>query len=138
MTRLTQQGRHARCGAPKPFWASYANVARKTLVTCRACHEALHRERPRRRHVPRGGQQHRGPALVTILLLHAGRRTASLCARIRWPPNVRIRAILKAADVCATEPERAAQFMVDRGFTPRYDYALQAIEEIPYKQVAGV
>jgi hypothetical protein len=25
---------------------------RKTLVTCRACHEALHRERPGRRHVP--------------------------------------------------------------------------------------
>ena len=25
---------------------------RKTLVTCRACHEALHRERPGQRHVP--------------------------------------------------------------------------------------
>jgi hypothetical protein len=25
---------------------------RKTLVTCRTCHEALHRERPGRRHVP--------------------------------------------------------------------------------------
>jgi hypothetical protein len=25
---------------------------RKTLVTCRACHEALHRARPGRRHVP--------------------------------------------------------------------------------------
>ena len=25
--RLTQQGRHARGGAPKPFWASYENVA---------------------------------------------------------------------------------------------------------------
>jgi len=27
VTRPTQQGRHARCGAPKPFWASYENVA---------------------------------------------------------------------------------------------------------------
>src|SRR5262245_52104359 len=27
VTRLTQQGRHARCGAPKPFWASFGNVA---------------------------------------------------------------------------------------------------------------
>src|SRR5262249_24463330 len=27
LTGLTQQGRHARCGAPKPFWASYVNVA---------------------------------------------------------------------------------------------------------------
>ena len=24
---ITQQGRHARCGAPKPFWASCENVA---------------------------------------------------------------------------------------------------------------
>jgi hypothetical protein len=24
----------------------------KTLVTCRTCHEALHRERPGQRHVP--------------------------------------------------------------------------------------
>ena len=27
VTRPTQQGRHARCGAPKPLWASYENVA---------------------------------------------------------------------------------------------------------------
>ena len=27
VTRLTQQGRHARGGAPKPFWASFGNVA---------------------------------------------------------------------------------------------------------------
>ena len=45
-----------------------------------------------------------------------------------------LRAILKAADVCTTAPEQAAQFMVEKGFTPRYDYALQAIKEIPYKQ----
>ncbi len=41
--------------------------------------------------------------------------------------------MLKAADLCATEPERAAQLMVDRGFTPRYDYALQALNELPYR-----
>jgi hypothetical protein len=35
-------------------------------------------------------------------------------------------------DVCATEPERAARLMVDRGVTPRYDYALQALNELPY------
>jgi ribosomal protein L44E len=53
-TRRTHQGRHARGGAPKPFWASFESVAyrRKTLVTCRACHEARHRERPGQRHVP--------------------------------------------------------------------------------------
>jgi NitT/TauT family transport system substrate-binding protein len=45
-----------------------------------------------------------------------------------------MRAILKATDVCALEPERAAQHIVDRGFTPRYDYALQAMQEIPYNR----
>ena len=43
-----------------------------------------------------------------------------------------LRAILKAADICAAEPERAAKRLVDLGFTPRYDYALQTLTEIPY------
>ena len=43
-----------------------------------------------------------------------------------------LRALLKAADICATEPERAAQRLVDGGLTPRYDYALQTLTEIPY------
>jgi NitT/TauT family transport system substrate-binding protein len=43
-----------------------------------------------------------------------------------------LRAILKATDLCASEPTRVAQRMVDGGFTPRYDYALQALKEIPY------
>jgi len=43
-----------------------------------------------------------------------------------------LRAILKATDLCASEPTRVAQRMVDGGFTPRYDYALQALIEIPY------
>jgi NitT/TauT family transport system substrate-binding protein len=43
-----------------------------------------------------------------------------------------LRAILKAADLCATEPERAAQQLVDGGFTKRYDYALQTLTELPY------
>jgi NitT/TauT family transport system substrate-binding protein len=43
-----------------------------------------------------------------------------------------LRAILKAADVCAVEPDRAAQLIVEKGFTPRYDYALQTMQEIPY------
>src|SRR5215469_11363287 len=32
-----------------------------------------------------------------------------------------LRAILKATDLCATNPARAAQRLVDGGFTPRYD-----------------
>ena len=42
------------------------------------------------------------------------------------------RAILKAADLCAKEPTRAARMLVDGGFTPRYDYALQSLQELPY------
>jgi NitT/TauT family transport system substrate-binding protein len=45
-----------------------------------------------------------------------------------------LRAILKATDVCALEPERAARLIVERGFTPRYDYALQTMQEIPYNR----
>jgi NitT/TauT family transport system substrate-binding protein len=43
-----------------------------------------------------------------------------------------MRAILKAADFCAAQPERVARLLVDRGFAPRYDYALQTLNEIPY------
>jgi NitT/TauT family transport system substrate-binding protein len=43
-----------------------------------------------------------------------------------------LRAILKAADVCALEPERAARALVDGGFTPRYDYALETMKNVPY------
>ena len=45
-----------------------------------------------------------------------------------------MRAILKAADVCALEPERAAKLMVDKGYTKNYDYALEAMQEIPYNR----
>ena len=43
-----------------------------------------------------------------------------------------LRAVLKAADLCASAPEKAARLLVDGGFTARYDYALQAIAEVPY------
>jgi NitT/TauT family transport system substrate-binding protein len=43
-----------------------------------------------------------------------------------------IRAILKAADLCANAPEQAARLIVDGGFTERYDYALQTLNENPY------
>jgi NitT/TauT family transport system substrate-binding protein len=43
-----------------------------------------------------------------------------------------LRAVLKADELCGSEPSQAARRMVDRGLTPRYDYALQALSEIPY------
>ena len=45
-----------------------------------------------------------------------------------------LRAILKANQVCAVEPQRTARFLVDKGYTKNYDYALQTITEIPYGQ----
>ena len=45
-----------------------------------------------------------------------------------------LRAIVKAADLCAAEPARAARLLVDGGFTPRYDYALQTLSEVPYNK----
>jgi NitT/TauT family transport system substrate-binding protein len=42
------------------------------------------------------------------------------------------RAILKARAVCALEPQRAAQVMVDRGYPTTYDLALQTLKEIPF------
>jgi NitT/TauT family transport system substrate-binding protein len=45
-----------------------------------------------------------------------------------------LRAILKANTICALEPERAARFLVDNGFTTSYDYALQSMRDVPYSQ----
>jgi NitT/TauT family transport system substrate-binding protein len=42
------------------------------------------------------------------------------------------RAILKAADLCATEPAQAARQLVDRGFIDGYEPALQGLREIFY------
>jgi NitT/TauT family transport system substrate-binding protein len=45
-----------------------------------------------------------------------------------------MRAMLKATDICALAPDRAARLLVEQGFTPRYDYALQTMQEIPYNR----
>ena len=44
-----------------------------------------------------------------------------------------LRAILKATDVCAREPERAARYLVDKGFTALpYDFVLDGIRAPSY------
>jgi len=43
-----------------------------------------------------------------------------------------LRAFVKAADLCGQEPDRVARWLVDRGRTPRYDYAAQTLREVPY------
>jgi len=43
-----------------------------------------------------------------------------------------VRAILKAADICAKDPKRAAQYMVKKGYEANYDIALEVITEVSY------
>jgi NitT/TauT family transport system substrate-binding protein len=43
-----------------------------------------------------------------------------------------LRAILKATDLCATDPKRAARKLVEDGFAQHYDIALQVLMEVPY------
>jgi NitT/TauT family transport system substrate-binding protein len=45
-----------------------------------------------------------------------------------------VRALLKATDVCALEPESTARRLVDRGWTDNYDLALEVLQAIPYGQ----
>jgi len=49
-----------------------------------------------------------------------------------------LRAILKAADLCAQEPERAARIVVAKGFEPRYDIALEVLKGVPYQAWRGI
>jgi NitT/TauT family transport system substrate-binding protein len=43
-----------------------------------------------------------------------------------------LRALLKAAELCAREPDRVARSLVDRGFLKNYDYAVQTFREVPW------
>jgi NitT/TauT family transport system substrate-binding protein len=44
-----------------------------------------------------------------------------------------VRAILKATDLCDSNPEHVARAIADRGFTDRYDPLLQTLKDNPYK-----
>jgi NitT/TauT family transport system substrate-binding protein len=43
-----------------------------------------------------------------------------------------LRAIMKAVDMCALEPEQCARMLVDGGYTQSYDYALQTMKDVIY------
>ena len=50
-----------------------------------------------------------------------------------------LRALLKAADVCAAEPERVARLIADKApsrydYATRYRYALRMLQELPYRE----
>jgi NitT/TauT family transport system substrate-binding protein len=44
-----------------------------------------------------------------------------------------VRAMLRATDICAARPDWVARQLVDRGFTPRYDYARQGLDDVSYR-----
>ena len=43
-----------------------------------------------------------------------------------------VRAFLKATDICARYPERAAQYMVKKGYESNYGIALEVVKEVSY------
>ena len=45
-----------------------------------------------------------------------------------------LRAILKAADVCAAEPERAARFLFEKQYEPRYPIGLDVMKRAVYSR----
>jgi len=45
-----------------------------------------------------------------------------------------LRALVKATDLCAADPERVVRSLVERGFLKNHDYSLQALREIPYRR----
>ena len=45
-----------------------------------------------------------------------------------------IRAFLKGAELCATDPARAARFMANKGYAPSYETALEVISDLPYRR----
>ncbi len=40
--------------------------------------------------------------------------------------------MLKAADLCGVDPERAAKLLVDNGVTAPYEFVVQTLKEVPY------
>jgi NitT/TauT family transport system substrate-binding protein len=44
-----------------------------------------------------------------------------------------VRAILKANELCSSEPQRTARWLVDGGFASNYDYALNTLQDVPYR-----
>jgi NitT/TauT family transport system substrate-binding protein len=45
-----------------------------------------------------------------------------------------VRALLKATDICAQEPERAARYLVAKGYEKRYELALEVLKQLPYRR----
>ena len=44
------------------------------------------------------------------------------------------RAILKATDICANEPERATQYLASKGYEARQDISLEVVKSLSYNR----
>jgi NitT/TauT family transport system substrate-binding protein len=62
--------------------------------------------------------------------------TANRDFATRYPVATKraLRAFLKAADICALEPERAARLLVEKGYEARYELALEVLKGLPYRR----
>jgi NAD(P)-dependent dehydrogenase (short-subunit alcohol dehydrogenase family) len=67
----------------------------------------------------------------SIIVAYWGHAPSSR-ANTRVATKRALRAILKGADLCVSEPKRVAQQLVDEGYTKRYDYALQDLSEMRF------
>ena len=105
---------------------------RKSRCVSRLSARAAGAARPQDR--SRDHQHGHGPAMVAVFLLHAGRQQGLRPQLIRSRPSAVLRAILKAADICAAEPERAAQRLVDGGFTRALRLRAPDAERAPVRQ----
>jgi NitT/TauT family transport system substrate-binding protein len=45
-----------------------------------------------------------------------------------------LRAFLKATDICAQDPARAARYMVEKGYETRYEVAYEVLTQISYRR----
>ena len=45
-----------------------------------------------------------------------------------------LRAILKAADICAADPQSAARFLSDKLYEPRFQIGLSVMRRLPYNR----
>ena len=71
--------------------------------------------------------------MVAVLLLY-GRGTPGVCDQYPIATERVLRAFLKATDICAQEPERAARMLVAKGYEPRYDIAIEVLKSLPYNR----
>ena len=80
-------------------------------------------------HVIVSGAQDRPWSQYFCCVLNSSRQFAT-----RYPVATKraMRAYLKAADICAQDPERVARYLAAKGYEPRYEIGLDVLKSFPY------